>query len=202
MRIDFHGRGEVKTCSWGRVRAVGDGAQLALRVPRQVRALGQVLAQQPIRVFIGAALPQAVRIGKENLDREPLGQALVLGHLFAPTVRQGLPQQRGHMPEFFREALAGTPCIRPFPPCQEDQARRPLHQGADGRAIASPLEQVALPVAGHRVGRYFGRALGHRCHMGDLAPSVCSPRSRSACLARLTERRQQFAAQGNTYRPT
>ena len=128
MRIDFHGRGEVKTCSWGRVRAVGDGAQLALRVPRQVRALGQVLAQQPVDVLVGAALPGAVGIGKEDLDREPLGQ--VLGHLFATTVRQGLPRQRGYMPECLRKALAGTPCIRPFHPCQEDQARRPLHQGA------------------------------------------------------------------------
>jgi hypothetical protein len=37
-------------------------------------------------VFIGAALPGAIRIGKEDLD----GEALVLGHLFALIVRQGL----------------------------------------------------------------------------------------------------------------
>ena len=47
--------------------------------------------------------------------------------------------------------------------------RRPLHQGADGRAIASPLDQVALPVAGHRAGRDFDGALGHRRHIGDLS---------------------------------
>jgi hypothetical protein len=39
----------------------------------------------------------------------------MLGHLLAPIVRQGLPQQRGHVLEFLREALAGTPCIRPLP---------------------------------------------------------------------------------------
>ena len=126
MRIDFQGRGEVKTCSWRRVRAVGDVAQLALRVLRPVCALGQILAQQSVDVLVGAALPGAVGIGKEDLDREPLGQVLgqVLGHLFATTVRQGLPQQRGYMPEFLPKALAGTPYIRPFHPCQEDQARR------------------------------------------------------------------------------
>ena len=42
-----------------------------------------------------------VRIGKEDLDREPLGQLLVLGHLFPSIIGQGFPQQGGHVPEFF-----------------------------------------------------------------------------------------------------
>ena len=45
VRIDFQGRGEIETFSWARVQAMSDGVQLALRVARQVRALGQVLAQ-------------------------------------------------------------------------------------------------------------------------------------------------------------
>ena len=56
VRIDFQGRGEVETFSWARVQAMGDDIQLALRVARQVGALGQVLAQQPIGVLIGATL--------------------------------------------------------------------------------------------------------------------------------------------------
>ena len=44
-------------------------------------ALRQVLAQQAIGILVGAALPRAVRIGKEDLDRKPLCQALVLAHL-------------------------------------------------------------------------------------------------------------------------
>ena len=44
VRIDFQGRGEVEAFSGARVQAMGDGVQLALRVPRQVGALGQVLA--------------------------------------------------------------------------------------------------------------------------------------------------------------
>ncbi len=107
VRIDFQGRGKVQTFSGARVQPMGDGVQLALGVARQVRALGQVLAQQAIRVFVGAALPRAVRIGKEDLDREPLGQALMLGHLFPPIIGQGFAQQRGHVPEFLREALLG-----------------------------------------------------------------------------------------------
>ena len=54
-----------------------------------VCALGQVLAQQAIRILIGATLPGAIRIGKEDLDREPLSQALMLGHLIASIIGQG-----------------------------------------------------------------------------------------------------------------
>ena len=187
----------METFPRARVQAMGDGVQLALRVARQVRPLGEVLAQQPVRVFIGAALPRAIRIGNEDLDRESRCQALVLGPLVAPIIGQGFAQQRGHMPELVREALTGTPCIRPLHPCQEDQARRPRHQGPDGRAIASPLDQGALPVAGHRAGRDLGGALGQRRHVGDLAASIGPPRPRAACLARLTQRRQQFAAPGS-----
>jgi hypothetical protein len=67
VRINFQGRGEVETFSSARVQAMGHDSQLALRVPRQVRALGQILAQQPIGVFVGTALPRAVRIGKEKI---------------------------------------------------------------------------------------------------------------------------------------
>ena len=138
LRIDFQWRRKVETFSRARVQAMGNGVQLPLCIPRQVRPLRQVLAQQSVGVLVGAALPGAVRIGKEDLDGKPVGQPLVLGPLVPPIIRQGFAQQGGHVPEFFREALTGTPCIRPLHPCQDDQARGPLHQGADGRAIAGP----------------------------------------------------------------
>ena len=63
LRRDFQGRRKVETFPGTRVQAMREGVQLALRVARPVRALGQVLAQQPVRVFIGPARPRAVRIG-------------------------------------------------------------------------------------------------------------------------------------------
>ena len=201
LRIDFQGRRKAQTFSWARVQAMRDGVQLALRVARQVRALGPVLAQQPVRVLIGAALPRAVRIGKEDLEREPLGQALMLGHLFASIIGQGLPQQGRHMPEFLGEALSGTPCIGPLHPGQDDEAGGPLHQGPDGRPIAGSFDEVAFPVAGHRAGRHLSRALSNGRHMGDLAASIRPSRSRSARLARLTQGGQQLTAQGTAGPP-
>ena len=42
VRIDLQGRGKVEAFSWPRVQAMGESVRLALRVARQVRALGQV----------------------------------------------------------------------------------------------------------------------------------------------------------------
>ena len=61
VRIDFQRRGKVEAFSGGAIQAIRDGVQLARRVSQQVRPLGEVLAQQPVRVFIGTALPRAVR---------------------------------------------------------------------------------------------------------------------------------------------
>ena len=43
--------------SWPFVELSGDGAELGLAVQGQVGARGQILAQQPVGVFVGAALP-------------------------------------------------------------------------------------------------------------------------------------------------
>ena len=59
VRKDFQRRGNVETFSRARIQAMGDGVQLALGIARQVRALGQVLAQQAIGVLVGATLPRA-----------------------------------------------------------------------------------------------------------------------------------------------
>ena len=71
VRIDFPRHGDGETFLWAWVQAIGDGNGLALGIIRHVRALGQALAQQPIRVLVSAALPEAVGIRKEDPDRQP-----------------------------------------------------------------------------------------------------------------------------------
>ena len=63
-RIDFQRRGKVETFPWARVQPMGNGIQLTLDIARQVRALGQVLARQPIRMLVDAPLPGALRVTK------------------------------------------------------------------------------------------------------------------------------------------
>lgn len=54
----------VEGFAWPAVEAVGDGVEVILRVDGQIRALGQVLAQQSVGIFAGAALPGAVRVAE------------------------------------------------------------------------------------------------------------------------------------------
>ena len=195
LRIDFQGRGKVETFARARVQAMSNGVQLALGVARQVCSFGQVLAQQPVRILVGASLPRRMRIGKEHLNLEGLRQARVFGHLFATIVRQRFPQEGRYMPEFLTEALSGTRRIRSLHPGQDDQTCRPLHQRSNRRPIAGPLQEIAFPVAGHRAGHHLSGACGNRRHVGDLAPSIRSPRPRAPRLVRLTQGREQFGTQ-------
>ena len=195
LRIDFQGRGKVETFSWARIQSMGDGIQLTLRIGGQVRALGQVLTQQAIGILVGAPLPRGMRIGKADLDRESLGQLLVLGHLFAPIVGQRVPQRGGHLSELLGEASVGTGGIRAVHSGQQHQPCGPFHQGPDRRAIARAFQQVAFPVAGYRAGRHLGRAFSQRRHVGKLAPAIRSTRPRSPRFARLTQGCEQFGAQ-------
>ena len=114
LREDLQRRGEVQALSRARIQPMCDGVQLALRVARQVCALGQVLAQQLIGILMGPALPGAVRIGKEHPDGEALGQALVLRQLLASIIGQRFAQRGWHMPEFLGEALSSTRGISPI----------------------------------------------------------------------------------------
>ena len=44
-------RGEVVSGAWAVIEFIGDGIQFVLRVHGQIRALGQVLAQQPVGIL-------------------------------------------------------------------------------------------------------------------------------------------------------
>jgi hypothetical protein len=193
---DLKRRGPVETFSWPGIQLMGDGVQLALRIARQIRPLGQVLAQQAMGVLIGPALPGAMWIGEEDLNREPVRQALMLGHLFTPIIGQRFAQRGRHVRELPGEPVSGALRIRPLEAGQKDQARRPLDETADGRAVSSPLNEIAFPVARDGAARHFRGTRGNGRHVRDLAASVRPPRAGPTRLARLTQRGQQFLAQG------
>lgn len=48
--------------SWSLVELSGDGAELGLAEGREIDAVGQVLAQQAVGVFVGTALPRTLGI--------------------------------------------------------------------------------------------------------------------------------------------
>src|SRR4029453_3546939 len=65
------------------VEAVGDAGKVSGGVPRKGGGFGQVLAQQPVGVLVGAALPGLVRIAAVDPDAGGDGELGVEGHLLA-----------------------------------------------------------------------------------------------------------------------
>ena len=62
---------------------------------RQVSLLGQVLPQQPVGVFVCAALPGTVGITEVDLHVCGHTEGFVLGHLVSPVPRQRSAQGHG-----------------------------------------------------------------------------------------------------------
>ena len=62
----FNGASKVEALSWPSVELPGNGIEFGLRESGKVGALGEMLAEKAVGVFVDAALPWAVRIGKEN----------------------------------------------------------------------------------------------------------------------------------------
>jgi hypothetical protein len=120
----------------------------------------------------------------------------VLGHVFPPIIGQGFAQQREHVTELLCESLSGPPRIRPLHPCQEDQAVVRSTKVPTADPLRVPLIRSPSQWPGSVRVATLAVALGHGRHVGDRAPSIRPPRPRPARLARLTQRRQQFAAQG------
>jgi len=96
--LEFIRRGlKSQRFSWPLIQTQSDLVQLRLRVAGQIRLLRQVVPQEPVGVFVRAALPGTLRIAEVNLDIGSHGEAFVLGHL----------QPAVHVSE--RRNVAGSP---------------------------------------------------------------------------------------------
>ena len=66
---------EVEAFARSHIQLQSDGVQGFLTMHRQVRALGQVLADQAIDFFVTAALPRAVRVTEGDLCKPTMAPA-------------------------------------------------------------------------------------------------------------------------------
>ena len=74
LTVYRQGASYAQAFSGSHVDFVGNEIDLLLAVARQIGALGQVLADQSVGVFIGAALPWAVRVAEVHGDAGGLGE--------------------------------------------------------------------------------------------------------------------------------
>jgi hypothetical protein len=120
------------------------GVQLTPGVVRQVRALGQVLAQPAIPTLVGPSLSWAYGSAKTIWIANRWAKRSCSGHRFATIRGQRIAQQGGPMPEPLGESLSVT---------------RALHKGS--------LDAVAFPVG---PGGTHG-SIGFRSNGNTVSPS-------------------------------
>jgi hypothetical protein len=70
---------------------------MRLRIAGQAGFFREVLSQQPVGIFVGAALPRALRITEVDFHLRGHREALVFGHLQPSVPRQRAPQGHGEL---------------------------------------------------------------------------------------------------------
>ena len=103
------------------VELPGDGVEVILGVPGQVRAFGQALTQQAMGVFVATPLPKTVRVRKEHGAPRHFRQSLMPTHLLALVIGQGFSHGLWYPIEYATEALQGRQGGRLLEPDQQDQ---------------------------------------------------------------------------------
>src|SRR5271170_1487049 len=142
------------------------GGNLLGAVRAEIGAFGEVLAQQPVGVLVGAALPWAVRIAEVDLHTRVDLDACVLSHLCSlvpsqrPTqllrqgddrARDGVAHRVGTMSGEGGSVLHAsvTAMARHARQVQQQsESSRALHQCAD-RRTAKTQDEVSFPMARH-----------------------------------------------------
>ncbi len=193
--VDGDGRVEPMDGSRAGVEQVGNGIELLLAVRGQVRALGQVLADQSVGVLAGAALPGAVRVTEVHHHTRVGCQLSVARHFLALVVGQRLAHGFGDAAQFGREALQCRGGRRIGQLDQHHQSGAALEQYTHGRAVTRPLDEIALPVAGKGPVAGFGRAHMDAQQIGHLAPAILAPAARHALGLGPTQTGDQVLAQ-------
>ena len=157
------------------VEQVGNRIELFLAVDRKVRALGQVLADQPVGVLTRASLPWTVRVTEVHHHARVGRQLSVARHLLALVVGQGLAHRLSDAAQLGREAFQGRGGRRIGQLDQHHQARAAFEQNAHRRTVACAFDEVALPVAGEGPVSGLGWAHMNAQQIGHLAPAVLAP---------------------------
>ena len=155
--------GEVATCSWTRVQAMGDGLQLTLRGAREVNPLVKYWRNKPLPVSFVLRGREYCRSATNTRIVSRWGQPLRLGTPFSPISYPGLVQQHRHF----------TPS--PVPPGGYVTDR--AYRGSLSRDVAPCRHRIrASEASNHRGDLSWFCAYGWGARPRHM-PGHCSPQS-------------------------
>jgi hypothetical protein len=185
----------IKTLARPNIEFVCDCVQLLLGLARQIRTLGQILADQAIDVFVAAALPGAVRVAEVNSHAGALSDFGMACHLAALVIRQRLARSQRHAIQRRAEAFHGRRGSGAMHPHQHQVTRTALNKRADcGCIIALAFDKVALPMTGRQTIFRPRRADMDTDEVRDLATTIYSNRAGAAAGSALAQADDQLLA--------
>ena len=192
---DFDRTFEIEALTWTHVQLKRNGIQFFLAMYRQVSALGQVLADQAINVFVAAALPRAVRVTEVDRHTGSLGDLGVLCHFPALVVGHALAHRQRHVIEGGAEALHCRGRRRVVHLHQHQVATSALHQRTYRRGVSLTLNKVAFPMPRHQSVFNFRRAQVNTDHLWNLPAPIHTAKAWSTCRLALAQTKDQLLAQ-------
>ncbi len=153
-----------------RVQDVLHLPDLPVRHRTEVRALRQILAQQPVRVFVQPPLPGVVRAGEEKGRFQRLRHRRVTGELLAVVggdrVHRSV-ERTEHVDHRFPDHIR-FPAVNPL---EKRVFLGPVHKGHHRAAMRLSDHRVRLPVADALLRLHLLRALGDVHPAGDVTPA-------------------------------
>lgn len=138
-------RSEAEALSGPMIQSFHGEADLLRSDGIEAAFLGEVLAHQPIRVLVGAALPGSVRMGEVEGGIEFPGDGLVFGKLFAVVRRQGMHTRLEGL-EQAGDSLADEMGGFALDLGQQGIAALALDERNEGLAMVGANDRVALPM--------------------------------------------------------
>ena len=173
--VDADGWKVAVDCPGPLVETFRDRIELLLAVDGQVRALGEVLAQEAVGVLAGPPLPGAMRVAAGDLDPGLGGQLGRARHLLPLVVGQRLAQGRGNAVALLGISRQGGGGRGIVPLGQQDPARGPFDQDPHRRAVTRPLDEVTFPMARPGTLLHRRRSYMNAQHLRQLPASIRAP---------------------------
>lgn len=164
-----------------------DGVKFFLRIAGEVRAFGEILADEAVRIFVGATLPGSVRVGEVDGEIEICCDIFVHRHFTTAIIGERLSHNFRHRFHLADKAPMhdGSGCVGEL---HEDQkARRSFDQSSHAAFVPLAFDEVAFPVSRHGAG--FNVLRSHRDWSDglQLSATVFSAHAGAAFLVRLTQ---------------
>jgi hypothetical protein len=169
---------ETEALMWTHVQLQRYDIQLFLAVYRQVCALGQVLTNQAVDIFVTASLQGTVGVAEEYRHTGFLGDLGVPRHLPSLVVGHALAQYQRHAIEHCTEALYRRGRRRVVHLHQHQVATGALRQLAYRRGIGLTLDQIAFLMPWHQPNFDLWRAHMNADHLRDLPAPIHAARTR------------------------